>query len=342
MLAPPISGHVADTRSRRASSSPAIGFFARVMISCAVSPELTSHGPFIHSPSMPILVRIVLFFALLLPVTAAPKPLEKFENCTFIPADWADGDSFRIRTAAGKEHTIRLYGVDCLETNVNSETDERRLRQQRQYFGITNSSGGGRQSIKLAQDFGRKATQKTAGLLRQPFTVHTRFQDAWGDPRFKRVYGIVTCADGTDLASELVKAGLARAYGFDSDTPDGKTLKQAKETLKCLELQAAKRGVGIWAMTDWNSLPAERQQLHEQSALPKTVDKAPRLPVGFKLNLNTAERLEIVKLPGIKAATADLIIKHRPYSKPDDLLKVPGITDAKIQKMKPYLIFSRQ
>lgn len=291
---------------------------------------------------MPLLFRIILFFALLLPVTAAPKPLEKFEKCTFVPTEWADGDSFRIKTAAGKEHTIRLYGVDCLETNVNSETDERRLRQQRQYFGITHAGGGGRQSIKLAQDFGTKASKKTAGLLRQPFTVHTRFQDAWGDPRFKRVYGIVTCADGADLASELVKAGLARAYGLDSDTPDGKTLKQAEEALKTLELQAAKRGVGIWAMTDWNRLPAERQQLHEESARPKTVVKAPRLQAGFKLNLNTADRLEIVKLPGIKAATADLIIKHRPYSKPDDLLKLPGITEAKIQKMKPYLVFSRK
>lgn len=273
---------------------------------------------------------------------AAPaRPLQKFPNCTFVPTNWADGDSFRIKTTAGEVHTIRLYGVDCLETNVNSETDERRLRQQRQYFGITQSGGGGRQSIALAQDFGRKAAEKTAGLLKQPFTVHTRFQDAWGDPRFKRVYGIVTCANGSDLASELVKAGLARAYGVDSDTPDGKTLKQAEEAFHALELQAAKRGAGIWARTDWNALPEERQQLHEENARPKTAEKVPRLPANFKLDLNTADRLEIVKLPGIKAATADLIIKQRPYSKPGDLLKVPGLTDAKIQKIKPYLVFSK-
>ena len=303
-------------------------------------------APCKHDASMPSALWIAICLVFSVPLSAAAaKPLQKLENCTLVPTNWADGDSFRIKTADGAQHTIRLYGVDCLETDVNSETDERRLRQQRQYFGITTSGGGGRQSIKLAQDFGRKAAETTAGLLRQPFTVHTRFQDARGDPRFKRVYGIVTCADGSDLASELVKAGLARAYGFDSDTPDGKTYKQAQEALRTLELQAAKSGVGIWAMTDWNSLPAERQLLHEESeesVRTKTVDKAQRLPPGFKLNLNTADRLEIVKLPGIKAATADLIIKHRPYSKPGDLLKVPGITDAKIQKMMPYLVFSKR
>ena len=241
----------------------------------------------------------------------------------FVPTRWADGDSFRVKPAVGDEFTIRLYGVDCLETNVNSETDERRLRQQRQHFGITQSGGGGRQSIALALDFGKKATEKTAGLLKQPFTVHTRFQDAWGDSRFKRVYGIVTCADGSDLASALVKAGLARAYGYDSDTPDGKTPKQAEKAFEALELQASKRGVGIWAMTDWDSLPAERQQLDDESARPKNAEKVPRLPAGFKIDPNTADRLEIVKLPGVKAATADLIIKHRPYAKAEDLMKVP-------------------
>jgi hypothetical protein len=57
---------------------------------------------------MPILVRIVLFFALLLPATAAPKPLEKFENCTLVPTDWADGDSFRIRSRASMPAASRV------------------------------------------------------------------------------------------------------------------------------------------------------------------------------------------------------------------------------------------
>lgn len=32
--------------------------------------------------------------------SASADPLNLLENCTFVPTDWADGDSFRIRTEA--------------------------------------------------------------------------------------------------------------------------------------------------------------------------------------------------------------------------------------------------
>ena len=100
---------------------------------------------------MPILVRIALFSALFLPATAAPKPLQKFENCTFVPTEWADGDSFRIKTAGGEEHTIRLYGVDCIELHVaRNERNLARLREQRRYFGIADAGKNNQESMKIA------------------------------------------------------------------------------------------------------------------------------------------------------------------------------------------------
>ena len=90
---------------------------------------------------MPIIAGITFFLVCLLHVSAAPpKPLVLLRNCSFVPTAWADGDSFRIKTAAGEEHTIRLYGADCMEWHIGDDTDARRLRAQRRYFGITEAA----------------------------------------------------------------------------------------------------------------------------------------------------------------------------------------------------------
>ena len=63
--------------------------------------------------------------------------LETFPNCTLVPSEWADGDSFPVRFPDGKERTIRLYGVDCMEMHLQGDdSNARRLRDQRRYFGI--------------------------------------------------------------------------------------------------------------------------------------------------------------------------------------------------------------
>jgi endonuclease YncB( thermonuclease family) len=118
-----------------------------------------------HPAAMPILVRIALFLALFLPVTAAPKPLQKFEKCTLVPTDWADGDSFEIKKSDGSSMTVRLYAADCLETGEMDDTDSRRLRAQRRYFGITEAAPSSAASIALAKDFGDKATEFTIRQL---------------------------------------------------------------------------------------------------------------------------------------------------------------------------------
>jgi competence protein ComEA len=273
---------------------------------------------------------------------AAPQePLQKLENCTLVPQPWADGDSFRIKTAAGEEHTLRLYGADCIEWHINDDTDARRLRAQRQYFGITEAAPNPAQAIALAKDFGKQAAEKTAALLASPFTVHTRFRDALGDGQHKRIYGFVTCADGSDLAATLVKSGLARAFGVYSTTPDGRTLKDVSAMLADLELQAAKRGAGIWAKTNWEKLPAERQaQRRDAEQVELALEKQPA-PENFKLNPNTAARDDLMKLPGIGEEMANRIIENRPYETAEDLLEVEGIGSKKLDAIRPHLDFKK-
>lgn len=65
------------------------------------------------------------------------------------------------------------------------------------------------------------------------------------------------------------------------------------------------------------------------------------LPAEKSINLNTAEIEELVNLPGIGQKTAQNIIdyrsKHKRFNNTNELLKVKGIGQAKLAKIKKYI-----
>jgi competence ComEA-like helix-hairpin-helix protein len=69
----------------------------------------------------------------------------------------------------------------------------------------------------------------------------------------------------------------------------------------------------------------------------KRWDVVPTLSEEQKLNINTASRAEIEKLPRIGKGKADDIIKRRPYKSIDDLRKVPGIGPKIFEKLQPLV-----
>ncbi len=273
--------------------------------------------------------------------------LQTFHGCTLIPTEWADGDSFRVRFQKGKvgkvgkegegetEHTVRLYGADCLEKTVTHPSDARRLRAQRRYFGIADYGGTPKESIDLAKFLGNAAAVEVKKILQKPFTVHTAFADGRGDGKYKRSYAFVTTSEGKDLATQLVELGLARAFGVYRSTPDGLSQDEYREQLQDAELVAARNGAGIWKYTDWSSLPAERRaerQEDEETAIALGNEK----PSG-PLNVNTASRDELMKIPGVGEVTANRIIEKRPYQYPEELLEVSGIGAKTLEKIRPYV-----
>lgn len=284
---------------------------------------------------------VVLLAGALLGGALGAADLVPIEGCTLVPADWADGDSFRIRTPSGEEHTIRLYGVDCLEAHVAGETDARRLRGQRRYFGITQVRGTAADSIAFAKDQARLATVATQTFLQKPFTIHTSFADGRGDGRFKRIYAFVFDAAGRDLAAHLVSRGMARAFGVSRSTLAGESADDYREQLRDLELQAATQGRGIWAFTDWEQLPVERRQEREEARELRQAVDGGSLPPGTQVDPNTASRDELMRLPGVGEALANRIIEGRPYKSPADLDRVPGIGAATLQELLPLLRFSQ-
>lgn len=269
--------------------------------------------------------------------SARAEELTVLKGCKLVPTEWADGDSFEIQTAEGKNHTIRLYGADCMEWHVTDDTDARRLRTQRRYFGIGECEKTAQASIKAAKDLGQLAAAETSAALALSFTVHTAFADARGDGKHKRIYGFVTTSTGDDLAERLVRLGLARAFGVYRTTPGGKSADEYRGFLQDIELQAAKRGVGAWAKTDWEKLPMERQAERQEKDELSLASGAAKLPEGMKINPNTAARDQLMLLPGVGEVTANRIIQARPFKISEDLLNVDGIGPKILERLKPFL-----
>ncbi len=59
--------------------------------------------------------------------------------------------------------------------------------------------------------------------------------------------------------------------------------------------------------------------------------------VGHPIDLNTASATELESLPGVGPKTAQAIIEQRPYSSVDDLLRVKGIGEKTLEKLRPYI-----
>ena len=295
-----------------------------------------SYGNRLHRGSVIFASCFVAFLAL--SSLRAEQPLQSIPGCTLVQAPWADGDSFPVNLPDGRTVTVRLYGADCIEWHVNDETDARRLRAQRRYFGIGGDDASA--SMAKAKSFGELAGKRTRELLGKPFTLHTAFSDARGGSASERFYGFITTAEGRDHAAVLVEEGLARAVGLVRRLPDGSDGEEYRNKLRDIELTAAVARKGIWASTDWKRLTSDRAVERAENAELASFLK-PGIPAGG-INLNTATPEEIEALPGIGKSLAERIIAARAdrvFVGVDDLLRIKGVTPKLLSKIAPSLHF---
>ena len=284
---------------------------------------------FIKLLTRSLFLTAILMFGCILPSYAAD--LQRFSNAQLINNPANDGDSFLVG-ADGKLFHVRLYFVDCPETSISSKSDAQRVREQTRYFGLSDAA--------RTIHFGNEAKTFVERILAKPFTVHTAFASALGRSAKGRIYGFVITSDGNDLASLLVKNGFARTHGMGRETPNGITHNEMVERLRDLETSAMIKRIGIWSESDPDRIAElrakQRSEERELQELQNQVKKA-KSPQGL-LDLNTATEKELQSIKGIGPVLAARIIAGRPYKTVDDLLKVKGIGQKKLEKIRPYFV----
>ena len=234
------------------------------------------------------------------------------ENCRLILNPANDGDSFHI-SSGDKEYVVRLYFVDAPEIEG---TDPHRLIEQAKYFQIT---------VPQAIEVGTEAKDFAEEKLSKLFRVFTRMSAGMGRSNIARVYGFVQTKDG-DFGEQLVRNGLARVYGtkvappgFDGTQPEITKLEQ-------FESEARKQKIGGWGVVE-----GRLHQRADNTAAFSFFDQTSK-----KLDINTAAKEELERIPGIGPVTADEIIAARPFKTADDLRKVKGIGEKRYQKLRPF------
>ncbi len=153
-----------------------------------------------------------------------------------------DGDSFWIDHADGSSTQYRLYYADAPESAMKSyrdgDTNHHRVRQQAQYFGI---------SDKQAVQTGKDAKKYVQQLLEtHAFEVHSTGERVYNGAR-RYAFVEVEFESGPRWLHELlIERGLARIHTKPAKLPDGTSTQQQKKRLKELERKARSEGKGAW------------------------------------------------------------------------------------------------
>jgi DNA uptake protein ComE-like DNA-binding protein len=265
------------------------------------------------------------------------QELQSFQGARMVPAEWADGDSFLVsivRPGKSEPETlvVRLYAVDCVETTLSRESDQRRVREQARHFGVADA--------KLILPYGLAAKRFTERELAEPFTLHTAYAQAEGRSGNPRIYAYVTTSEGRDLAGRLIEEGLARNKGIARRTPAGTSAEDYKEALGDLELRAAMKRTGAWSESDPERIVALREEERREKQDLAALSPESGLPTS-PIDLNRATFNELTQLPGIGEVIADRILDAREvklFQSIDDLRnRVKGIGEKTLEEIRPFL-----
>jgi competence protein ComEA len=93
-----------------------------------------------------------------------------------------------------------------------------------------------------------------------------------------------------------------------------------------LGLAVALLGIQLWSMSRWSTRPLELERAKG---------------ISYRIDLNTAQREQLVQVPGIGERTAEKIEayrqEHGPLRSKEDLTQIHGIGPAKLEKVKDWV-----
>lgn len=277
----------------------------------------------------------------------AHGPWQALPQCSEVPNESNDGDSFHVRAKGSdgrgraKEYVFRLYFVDAPETDASFPE---RVANQAAYFKLTPA-----QTVQL----GGYAKKFVEEKLARPFTVRTCRQNALGRSKQGRFYAFIETDEG-DLAELLVANGMARVHGSGGAPVGLESPEREWHKLQRLENEARLQRIGGWgASVGRMQLRASKQpskagldsfevffhpeKLAVAAEAEARLDAQPvSVPAGAQLDLNTATAAQLVNIRGIGPVIAQRIIAARPFVTADDLREVKGIGAKKYAEMRPY------
>jgi competence protein ComEA len=82
---------------------------------------------------------------------------------------------------------------------------------------------------------------------------------------------------------------------------------------------------------------AEKTSSAGKAVTEKTEKTKTKLAPGQRININTASKEELEALPGIGPVKAQAIIDNRPYTTPEDIMKVKGIKQKSFEKIEDLI-----
>jgi len=177
---------------------------------------------------------------------AKVRGYDVFRDARLVDRDGNDGDSFMVR-AGGREFELRLYFVDAPESYLSDryENQQRRVADQARDLGGISPE----EAVAVGKAAKKFVKEQLSG---KTFTVYTYWEEVYDGERY---YGFVEFADGSDLGTRLVEAGLARIHTKGPGTkekpvptPDGVTFFQARDKLESIERQAQRAKRGVWGL----------------------------------------------------------------------------------------------
>ena len=212
------------------------------------------------------------------------------DNVHWVENPANDGDSFHARRNRSR-YLLRVYFVDTPESDARFPE---RLQEQADYFGVT---------VAQVMEGAKMADVYTEELLSAaPFDVYTKYRDARGASRQRRIYAMIKVNDRW-LCELLVENGWARIHGVGDDLPDNVSERRHWARLRTLENEAKREKRGIWGMNTPEQILARAGGRVTLKAETPIFQLAP--PHGVVGNLPEGHEVQVgdVERPGFRRVT---------------------------------------